>query len=138
MTENNTDWIQKYGFILVAFAHMTDWRLAESEIEVINEKLQLMLSETQKEFKEEDVAKKLVKILERYETLKEQEGTAMMDGLLKACESLKREPWFDKFSASVIIQFLAEIAESDHRIEKTEIQMLKNLADIFGVDPPRL
>ena len=65
--------------------------------------------------------KKLVKILERYENLKEQEGTAMMDGLLNACESLKKEPWFDKLSASVVIQFLAEIAESDHRIEKTEI-----------------
>ena len=53
--QNQYDWIENYGFILFAFAHMTDWRLAESEIEVINEKLQLMLSETQKEFKEIDV-----------------------------------------------------------------------------------
>ena len=28
------DWIENYGFILVAFAHMTDWRLAEAEIQV--------------------------------------------------------------------------------------------------------
>ena len=42
--ENIPDWIENYGFILLAFAHMTDWHLAESEVQVINEKLQLMLS----------------------------------------------------------------------------------------------
>ena len=136
--EQNTDWVENYGFILIAFAHMTDWRLAESEVQVITEKLQLMLSESKKDFTPEDVAQKLVSILQRYESLKELEGDAMMDNLLMACESLKKESWFDKFSATVVLQFLAEIAESDHKIEKTEKQLLKNLADVFGVKPPRL
>ena len=35
------NWIDHYGFILVAFAHMTDWRLADSEIHVIDEKMEL-------------------------------------------------------------------------------------------------
>ena len=55
-----------------------------------------------------------------------------------ACESLKKKSWFDKLSATVVLQFLAEIAESDHKIEKTEKQLLKNLADVFGIKPPRL
>ena len=136
--EQNTDWIEDYGFILVVFAHMTDWRLAESEVQVITEKLQLMLSESKKDFTPEDVAQKLVSILQRYESLKELEGDVMMNHLLMACESLKKESWFDKFSATVVLQFLAEIAESDHKIEKTEKQLLKNLADVFGIKPPRL
>lgn len=136
--EKNTDWIENYGLILVAFAHMTDWRLAESEVQVITEKLHLMLAESKKDFTQEDVAQKLVSILKRYESLKKLEGDAMMNNLLKACESLKKESWFDKFSATIILQFLAEIAESDHKIEKTEKQLLKNLADVFGVKPPRL
>ena len=98
--QEKNDWIENYGFILVAFAHMTDWCLAESEIAVINEKLQLMLSEAKQEFKEEDVAQKLVLILQRYESLKEQEGNAMMDELFQTCESLKNESWFDKLSAA--------------------------------------
>ena len=136
--QKKTGWVDNYGFILVAFAHMTDWCLAESEIEVINEKLQLMLTETKQEYQKEDVAHRLVSILNRYESLKKKEGGAMMDELFEACESLKKEPWFDKLSASVILQFLAEIAESDHKIEKTEIQMLQNLANIFGVESPRI
>ena len=140
MIGNNelNDWIENYGFILVAFAHMTDWKLANSEIHVINEKLQLMLSSSEQEFTKEDVARKLVSILKRYESLKKLDGDEMMDSLIMACNSLREESWFDKLSASVIVQFLADIAESDHKIEKTEIQLLKNISDLFGVESPRI
>ena len=136
--ENIPDWIENYGFILLAFAHMTDWHLAESEVQVINEKLQLMLSQSDRNYKEEDVAKKIVNIINRYESLKEGSANDMMDHLIKSCDHLKEESWFDKLSATVLVQFLAEIAEADHKIEKTEIQLLNNLADIFEVKAPRL
>ncbi len=136
--EENIDWIDNYGFILVAFAHMTDWSLADAEIEVINEKLELMLSQSNQKFSEEEVSRKLVKILQRYEALKEGKGKAMMENLHKACESLKKERWFDELAATVMVRFLAEVAEADHKIEKTEVQLLKNLADVFGVKSPRI
>ena len=136
--EENIDWIDNYGFILVAFAHMTDWSLADAEIEVINEKLELMLSQSNQKFSEEEVSRKLVKILQRYETLKDGKGKAIMENLLRACESLKKEPWFDELAATVMVRFLAEVAEADHKIEKTEVQLLKNLADVFGVKSPRI
>ena len=136
--DNIADWIENYGFILLAFAHMTDWHLAESEVRVINEKLQLMLSKSDQDFSEEDLAKKIVTIINRYESLKEGSSSNMMDHLLAACENLKEEPWFDNLSATILVQFLAEIAEADHKIEKTETQLLNNLADIFGVTSPRL
>ena len=136
--QKNIDWIDNYGFILVAFAHMTDWSLADAEIEVINEKLELMLSQSNQKFSEEEVSRKLVKILQRYETLKDGKGKTIMENLLKACESLKKELWFDEFSATVLVQFLAEIAEADHKIEKTEVQLLQNLSNVFGVKSPRI
>ena len=136
--EENIDWIDNYGFILVAFAHMTDWSLADAEIAVINEKLQLMLYQSNQKFSEDEVPRKLVKILQRYETLKDGEGKTIMENLLKACESLKKEPWFDELAATVMVRFLAEVAEADHKIEKTEVQLLKNLADVFGVKSPRI
>ena len=136
--EENIDWIDNYGFILVAFAHMTDWSLADAEIEVINEKLELMLSQSNQKFSEEEVSRKLVKILQRYEALKDGKGKAIMESLLRACESLKKEPWFDELAATVMVRFLAEVAEADHKIEKTEVQLLKNLSDVFGVESPRI
>ena len=138
INDRGTDWIENYGFILVAFAHMSDWNLADSQLLAINEKLQLMLSQMEQDFSEEDVAQKFVKILQRYHSLKNSDGREMMDNLLSACESLKEEKWFDNLAATVLVQFLAEIAESDHKIEKTEVQLLKNLADVFGVSQPRI
>ena len=41
--ENNTNWIQHYGFILVAFAHMTDWKLLDSELEVVQKKMEYII-----------------------------------------------------------------------------------------------
>ena len=136
--QGNIDWIDNYGFILVAFAHMTDWCLATSEIEVIQEKLELMLSQSEQDYNEGDVEKKLVNILNRYKSLKDQQGKTILENLLMACESLKKEPWFDKIAATVMVRFLAEVAEADHKIEKTEIQLLKNIADIFDVTPPQI
>ena len=139
MTEHgNIDWIDNYGLILVAFAHMTDWSLADAEIEVINEKLLLILSQSNQKYSEVEASRKLLKILERYESMKDGRGNSMMENLLLACESLKKEPWFDKIAATIIVQSLAEIAEADHKIEKTEIQLLENLADVFGVKPPQI
>ena len=82
--------------------------------------------------------KKLDKILNRYEILKDDRGKKMMENLLIACESLMNESWFDDLSATIVIRFLAEIAEADHKIEETEIQLLNNLADVFGIKPPRI
>ena len=136
--EKDIDWIDNYGFILVAFAHMIDWSLADAEIEVISEKLELMLSQSNQKYSKEEVSRKLVQILQRYETLKDGKGKTMMETLLRACESLKKEPWFDELAATVMVRILAEVAEADHKIEKTEVQLLKNLADVFGVKSPRI
>ena len=61
--ENNTDWIQHYGFILVAFAHMTDWKLLDCELQLIQEKMEFIISNSNKEYTSEDVAQNLIQII---------------------------------------------------------------------------
>ena len=137
MTEKKgQNWIDHYGFILVAFAHMTDWRLADSEIHVIDEKMELIISISKQSYEKADVAQKLVEIVQRYQSLMEE--TEIMDALIDACVKLKNEEWFDDLSAALLLEFLAEIAEADHKVEKTELQLLKYLADVFGVKSPRI
>ena len=138
MTENNSDWIQQYGFILVAFAHMTDWKLLDCELKVIQEKMEFIISNSKKQFNKDDVAQNLIKIIEKYEEVKQGRGKEMMSELLETCQSLKNEAWFDDLSATFLLNNLSEIAEADHKIEATEIQFLNNIADIFGIDSPRI
>ena len=134
--QNEIDWIDHYGFILVAFAHMTDWYLADSELQVISEKMEFMLSSTNQPYESDQVAQKLIKVISRYESYIEDDDK--MEALIISCTTLNKEPWFDNLASVMLLENLAEIAEADRKIEETEIQFLKNIADIFGVIPPRI
>ena len=134
--KNEMDWIDHYGFILVAFAHMTDWYLADSELQVISEKMELLLSNSNQPYDSDQVAQKLIKVINRYQSFTKDDET--MDALFISCTTLNKEPWFDNLASVMLLENLAEIAEADRKIEKTEIQFLKNIADIFGVSPPRI
>ena len=138
MTVKNTDWIQNYGFIMVAFAHMTDWKLLDCELQVIQEKMEFMIANSNKEYTTEDVAQNLIQIINKYEEVKQGRGKEMVAELMDACQSLKNEPWFDDLSATFLLKNLSEVAEADHKVEETEIQFLKNISEIFGVDSPRI
>ena len=134
--QKEPSWIDHYGFILVAFAHMTDWDLSDSEIQVINDKIEFIISNSKLSYEKADGAQKLIEIVQRYQSLSE--DTDIMETLLDACMNLKNETWFDDLAATLLMESLAEIAEADHNIEETEIQLLKNIADVFGVNPPKI
>ncbi len=134
--QNEIDWIDHYGFILVAFAHMTDWYLADSELQVISEKMEFLLSSTSQPYESDQVAQKLIKVISRYESYTEDDDK--MEALIISCTTLNKEPWFDNLASVMLLENLAEIAEADRKIEETENQFLKNIADIFGVSPPRI
>ena len=136
INQNDIGWIDHYGFILVAFAHMTDWYLADSEIQVISEKMEFLLSNTSQPYESDQVAQKLIKVISRYESYIEDDDK--MEALIISCTTLNKEPWFDNLASALLLENLAEIAEADRKIEETEIQFLKNIADIFGVSPPRI
>ena len=136
--ENNSDWIQHYGFILVAFAHMTDWKLLDCELQVIQEKMEFIIANSNKEYTTEDVAQNLIQIINKYEEAKQGRGKEMVAELMGACQSLKNEPWFDDLSATFLLKNLSDVAEADHKVEETEIQFLKNISEIFGIDSPRI
>ena len=138
MAEKNTDWIQNYGFIMVAFAHMTDWKLLDCELQVIQEKMEFIVSNSNKQYTKDDVAQNLIKIIEKYEEVKQHRGKEMVAELLDACKSLKKEIWFDDLSATFLLKNLSDVAEADHKIEETEIHFLNNIADVFGVASPRI
>ena len=136
--KNHTDWIQHYGFILVAFAHMTDWKLLDCELQIIQEKMEFMIVNSNKEYTTEDVAQNLIQIINKYEKIKQGRGKEMVEELMDACKALKNEPWFDNLSATFLLKNLSDVAEADHKVEKTEIQFLKNISEIFGVNSPRI
>ena len=134
--QNEFVWIDHYGFILVAFAHMTDWYLAESKLQVISDKMDFMISNTNQPYNPDRIDQKILQVINRYEALTADKDK--MDALFSSCTSLKKETWFDNLASVLLLENLAEIAEADHKIDETEIHFLKNIADVFGVNPPKI
>jgi uncharacterized tellurite resistance protein B-like protein len=98
--------------------------------------MEFMLSSTNQPYESDQVAQKLIKVINRYQSFTKDDET--MDALFISCTTLNKEPWFDNLASVMLLENLAEIAEADRKIEETEIQFLKNIADIFGVSPPRI
>ena len=117
--QNEIDWIDHYGFILVAYAHMTDWYLADSELQVISEKMEFMLSSTNQPYESDQVAQKLIKVINRYQSFTKEGET--MDALINSCDALKKEPWFDNLASALLLENLAEIAEADRKLSLIHI-----------------
>ena len=81
--QNKIDWIDLYGFILVAFAHMTDWYIADSELQVISDKMEFMISNTNQSYNPERVAQKIVKVINRYNTFTEDNAKIFIKSNIK-------------------------------------------------------
>ena len=79
-----------------------------------------------------------MQIINKYQKTKQGQGKEMVSELMSACQSLKNEPWFDDLSATFLLKNLSDVAEADHKVEETEIQFLKNISEIFGIDSPRI
>ena len=101
-------------------------------------KMEFINSNSNKQFTKDDVAQNLIKIIGKYEEVKQGRGKEMVAELMDACQSLKNEPWFDDLSATFLLKNLSDVAEADHKVEETEIQFLKNISEIFGVNSPRI
>ena len=97
-----------------------------------------MVSNSNKQYTKHEVEENLIKIIEKYEEVKQGRGKKMVEELLDACKSLKNEAWFDDLSATFLLKNLSDVAEADHKIEETEIHFLNNIADVFGVASPRI
>ena len=98
--------------------------------------MEFLLSSTSQPYESDKVAQQLIKVINRYQSSTKDDDT--MDALFNSCDALKKESWFDNLASALLLENLAEIAEADRKIEETEIQFLKNIADIFGVSPPRI
>ena len=106
------NWIDHYGFILVAFAHMTDWHLSDSEIKVINKKIERMISNSKQSHTKEDVAQKLVEIVQRYQSLTKESN--ILDTLLDSCMHLKNEIFMHKKCNNKILKSSSSYGLSSH------------------------
>ena len=133
------DWVDCSLFLMFAHAHMTDWDLADEELQVIKEKTDIFVSAQAGEgqmYTTLDVDNKMKKAFDWYNDAQSGTDEELVSKVAEVATFLKNQEWFNPTFAQSMIDFLAEISEADGVINDNEKGNLDNLAQHWGVTSP--
>ena len=138
MTEEKTyDWVDRSLFLMIAYAHFTDWDLADAERALIKSKTHYFLKEVyggDHQYSPEDIESKMCIAYDWWNETQNQSIDEVLAQFQDAAGLIKNQEWFNSAAAQTMVDFLAELAESDGVIIDNEKYSLRHLADFWGVE----
>ncbi len=134
------DWVDCSLYLMFAYAHFTDWKLDDKEIQVITEKAELfiahMASFDNMPYTHNDVNAKMKKALEWYDRSLFQGDEQFLKELNDVQFWIQNQEWFNPIFAQNLVNWIGEIARADGKIIDNEIASLKSLAKSWRVESP--
>jgi len=138
MTKEKTyDWVDRSLFLMIAYAHFTDWDLADAERALIKSKTHYFLKEVHggdHQYSSEDIESKMCIAYDWWNETQNQSIDEVLAQFQDAAGLIKNQAWFNSVVAQTMVDFLAELAESDGVIVDNEKYSLRDLADFWGVE----
>ena len=138
MTKEKTyDWVDRSLFLMIAYAHFTDWDLADAERALIKSKTHYFLKEVHggdHQYSSEDIESKMCIAYDWWNETQNQSIDEVLAQFQDAAGLIKNQTWFNSVVAQTMVDFLAELAESDGVIVDNEKYSLRDLADFWGVE----
>ncbi len=138
MAEEKTyDWVDRSLFLMIAYAHFTDWDLADAERALIKSKTHYFLKEVHggdHQYSSEDIESKMCIAYDWWNETQNQSIDEVLAQFQDAAGLIKNQAWFNSVVAQTMVDFLAELAESDGVIIDNEKYSLRDLADFWGVE----
>ena len=138
MTKEKTyDWVDRSLFLMIAYAHFTDWDLADAERALIKSKTHYFLKEVyggDHQYSPEDIESKMCIAYDWWNETQNQSIDEVLAQFQDAAGLIKNQAWFNSVVAQTMVDFLAELAESDGVIIDNEKYSLRDLADFWGVE----
>jgi hypothetical protein len=138
MTKEKTyDWVDRSLFLMIAYAHFTDWDLADAERALIKSKTHYFLKEVHggdHQYSSEDIESKMCIAYDWWNETQNQSIDEVLAQFQDAAGLIKNQAWFNSVVAQTMVDFLAELAESDGVIIDNEKYSLRDLADFWGVE----
>ena len=131
------DWVDRTIFLMFAYAHITDWELADSERSLIQSKIDYVLKKIKGDsyqYKPEIIAKKMSTVYKYWSDVQEESLDEVLTELQYIAGEIKKEDWFDPNFAQKMIDFLAEIAKADGIVLDNEKFSLNDLSNLWEVE----
>jgi len=133
----NYDWVDRTIFLMFAYAHITDWELADSERSLIQSKIDFVLKKIQGDsyqYEPEIIANKMSTVYKYWSDVQEKSFDEVLTELQDIASEIKKQDWFDSIFAQKIIDFLAEIAKVDGIVLDNEKFSLDDLSNLWEVE----
>ena len=131
------DWVDRTIFLMFAYAHITDWELADSERSLIQSKIDYVLKKINGDsyqYKPEIIANKMSTVYKYWSDVQDESLDEVLTELQDIASEIKKEEWFDPNFAQKMIDFLAEIAKADGIVLDNEKFSLIDLSNLWEVE----
>ena len=133
----NYDWVDRTIFLMFAYAHITDWELADSERSLIQSKIDYVLKKINGDsyqYKPEIIANKMSTVYKYWSDVQDESLDEVLTELQDIASEIKKEDWCDPNFAQKMIDFLAEIAKADGIVLDNEKFSLIDLSNLWEVE----
>ena len=131
------DWVDRTIFLMFAYAHITDWELADSERSLIQSKIDYVLKKINGDsyqYKPEIIANKMSIVYRYWSDVHDESLDEVLTELQEIASEIKKQDWFDSNFAQKMIDFLAEIAKADGIVLDNEKFSLNDLSNLWEVE----
>ena len=131
------DWVDRTIFLMFAYAHITDWELADTERSLIQSKIDYVLKKINGDsyqYRPEIIANKMSTVYKYWSDVQEESFDEVLAELQDIASEIKKEDWFDSNFAQKMIDFLAEIAKADGIVLDNEKFSLDDLSNLWEVE----
>ena len=131
------DWVDRTIFLMFAYAHITDWELADTERSLIQSKIDYVLKKINGDsyqYKPKIIAKKMSTVFKYWSDVQEESFDEVLAELQDIAREIKKEDWVDSIFAQKMIDFLAEIAKADGIVLDNEKFSLDDLSNLWEVE----
>ena len=131
------DWVDRTIFLMFAYAHITDWELADTERSLIQSKIDFVLKKINGDsyqYKPEIIANKMSTVYKYWSDVQDESLDEVLTELQDIASEIKKEEWFDPNFAQKMIDFLAEIAKADGIVLDNEKFILNDLSNLWEVE----
>ena len=137
MVRQEYDWVDRTLFLLFAYAHITDWELADSERSVIQSKTNYILKKingNSPQHSSDEIELKMITGYKYWNEIQKESIDEVLTELQDIAGQIKFQNWFDYDFAQKMIDFLAEIAKADGVVLDNEKFSLDDLAILWEVE----
>lgn len=129
------DWIDQSLFLMFSYAHLTDWNIVDSELQLIKSKITFFSNEfknAKESYNSNSIDLKMQNAFDFWNKTKNNSDDEILEEMQSIAGKIKNHNLFNDDYTQKMLDILVELAKSDGVVVDNEIYSLQDLANFWG------